>query len=90
MGIAVDDFGFIWASEPDACSSSPVGETRYRILSPEGEYLGDTYYPDIGIADYSGTPSRGHLLCAYEDEETGAPMVVVLKIKSAVRGFEYR
>jgi hypothetical protein len=89
MGISVDEYGYIWASVPTGSFLSPVQETRRRILSPEGEYLGDTRFPELEFSYSQANPSHGHLLCAYEDPETFAPLVAVLKIGSAVPGLEY-
>lgn len=59
-------------------------QPRYRILSPEGEYLGDTQRPERG-----GTISYGHFLTSHEDEETGEEIYVVYRLVPVPEGFIY-
>jgi len=56
----------------------------FRVISPEGEYLGDTKWP---IPD--GSLSRGHFLTVRYDEETGEEFFEVYRIESNSRGFIY-
>ena len=86
--IKVDESGYIWARESiDNINKSIAGKTC-KIISPEGEYLGDIIIPDIeGLL--SITPSRGFLLAAIEDFETGAKRLDVYKIYPAVNGILY-
>jgi len=81
----VDDSGFIWAQKTHAYYLDEYPErSTFLIISPEGEYLGDTVLPTVW-----GTISRGHFLANHSDEETGLPLLKVFKIQSAVRGFDY-
>jgi len=86
--ITVDESGFIWARESiDLIRRSYAGKSC-RIINPEGEYLGDVIFPMIeGLRQ--ATPSRGYLLAAVEDLETGAYNMEVFRINPAVRGLDY-
>jgi len=85
----VDAFGYIWAGEPEGSFFSLPHRRKRRIISPEGEYLGDTWFPDVSGASATGVPSHGHLIMSWEDEETGAPVIAVYRIRSAIRGLAY-
>ncbi len=89
FGALVDESGFIWAGEPRGSYLSPIHHRKWRLLSPEGEYLGDTYFPEVSGRAVAGRPSYGHLIMTWEDEETGAPVVAVFRVRSAIRGFTY-
>ncbi len=89
MGAHADDSGYIWVSEPRGSYLSPIHLQKWRLLSPEGEYLGETFFPEINGSSVTGRPSRGRLIMTWEDEETGAPVVAVFGIRSAIRGFSF-
>jgi len=84
--VTVDDLGYYWLRyHPDY--NAPAEERSnapYRVLSPEGEYLGDTVWPET-----NGRVSRGHFLTFHEDVETGLRAPVVYRIRPAVAGLEY-
>ena len=84
--VTVDDLGYSWlGSHPDyTAPEEDMNQGFYRVLSPEGEYLGDSTWP-ISAANVS----RGHLLTYQEDEETGEVEYVVYRIVSAVPGLRY-
>jgi hypothetical protein len=87
----VDTYGFMWLpSQPPVGNSveralAERGETSrfFRILSPAGEYLGDTTPPA------AGTIERGHLLTSATDPETEERYPVVYRMRPAVEGLEY-
>jgi len=84
--ITVDDSGYYWLSgNPDF---SAEGMERYhqpsKVLSPDGEYLGDTTLPETVMY-----LSRGHVLTYSEEEETGESVFVVYRIISKIEGLEY-
>ena len=81
--------GFFWASIPGNRTNATAGVTRNRILSPEGEYLGITTLPNHTAFNWTARLDYGHLIFMYEDEETGAPQVLIYRIRSAVRGLKY-
>jgi hypothetical protein len=80
--LEVDTWGFIWLS-PVADRDELAGKRRMLVLSPEGEYLGQTLAP-------IGNPSRGHMLGTEEDPASGESLPVVYRIRPAVDGIEYR
>jgi len=86
--ITVDESGFIWARESiDSIRRSYAGKSC-RIISPEGEYLGDVTFPEVeGLRQVM--PSRGYLLAQVEDLETGAKDIEVYRINPEVRGLIY-
>ena len=86
--VKVDEYGYIWATEPtDFYNNRPHGH-KCLIISPNGEYLGDIIWPDIegGIMF---VPSRGLLLVRVVDDVTGAQNIHVYRINSNVAGFNY-
>jgi hypothetical protein len=56
----------------------------WRVLSPEGEYLGDTRC----LADEASI-SHGHVLTICNNEETGAQDLIVYKIRPLARGLRF-
>lgn len=89
FGAQVDAFGYIWAGEPEGSYFSLPHRRKMRIINPEGEYLGDTWFPDVSGASVTGVPSLGHLIMSWEDVETGAPVIAVFRVRSTIRGFTY-
>lgn len=84
--VRIDDAGYYWLSRhPDY---SKEGDDRYnrpyRLLSPEGEYLGDTKVPERNF-----NISRSHVLAFREDEETGMQIPIVYRMKPVAPGFSY-
>jgi len=85
-GMEIDDAGFIWLEVPEV--DPDVGRYRgplYRILSPEGEYLGTSRWPGV-----KGTLVRGHLLAFVRDPDTDELTATVFKIRPAVSGLSYQ
>ena len=85
----VDESGFIWAGEPRGSYLSSNHLRKWRLLSPEGEYLGDTFFPEVPGSTAAGRPSHGHLIMTWNDEETYAPVITVYRVRSSIRGFVY-
>ncbi|MFC1543739.1 6-bladed beta-propeller [Gemmatimonadota bacterium] len=86
---SVDDFGWYWLRrQPSYEEDEPFGEqeSEYMILSPEGEYLGNTTYPSPLSRC---VVSQGQCLGTIEDEETGETDFVAYRIISAVPGLVY-
>ncbi|MFC1529145.1 6-bladed beta-propeller [Gemmatimonadota bacterium] len=85
--IVVEENGFIWAGYPgythQTITRSGAVDYRYRIFSPEGEYLGDTTLP------YRGSISRGHLITLKRNDETEELYYFIFRIRPAVEGLEY-
>jgi hypothetical protein len=84
--VSVDDYGYHWLAYHTDYSIEDTAERlrRFRVLSPEGEYLGDTAYPES-----YGQISRGHYLTEREDEETGEILHVIYRLVPAAEGFVY-
>lgn len=86
-----DTDGFFWlSSQPPARGS--VGRALaerddarrfFRVISPRGEYLGDTTPPS------PGTVVRGHLLSIATDPESEELYPVVYRIRPVVEGLDY-
>ena len=85
-GVSSDEHGYHWITYyTDYAHPDPLeAPLRYRLLSPEGEYLGDVEYPERGASR-----SRGHLLVYREDDETGEIAYIVYRMIPAVEGFKY-
>ncbi len=81
--------GYFWASVPRNTWNADANGAQQRVLSPEGEYLGVTTFPDIPGYSPRVQVDQGHLIYMYEDETTGAPVVTVFRLSSAIRGFTY-
>jgi len=84
----VDESGFIWLRFPLGLVRQLPADRHlpWMVLSPEGEYLGDTLWP---VSFPTAHLSRGYLICHVEDEETGASSVAVYRIRPAVEGLKY-
>ncbi len=84
--VRIDDKGYYWLGHhPDySVEGMEIYRRPYRVLSPDGEYLGDTLLPERIF-----NLSRGHLLTFRENEETGESLFIVYRIIPAVEGLEY-
>ena len=89
----VDDAGYLWLFKTFA-TARVVAEGQYdyelMVVSPEGEYLGDTTLPTATISLLGTRFIGGHLLTIVEDPETGEAIPTVYRLRSAVEGFTYR
>jgi hypothetical protein len=84
-GVEVDDDGYIWLRCADPVfTSGATNPDRFMLLSPAGQYLGDTARPG-----FMGSVSTGHVLAWDFDQATGAFTPVVYRITSAISGFTY-
>jgi len=76
-GLQLDDKGWIWVAYPFFSGVLEWGEgVRYRILSREGEYLGDVYLPAL-----TGCIRYGRFATIERDSETGAWIPAVYKLR---------
>ena len=87
--IAVDEFGYIWASKPPGSYDTPPWDRSYRVITPEGEYLGDTCPPEQPGISGNIYFSQGFLICSYIAQDSGAPVVEIFRILPAVEGLRY-
>ena len=84
--VHLDDAGFVWLRLPDLRDySSEPAPLRFRVLSPEGEYLGITTTPEASWV----RPSRGRLLVESADSLTGVPKLCAYTIRPRVEGLAY-
>ncbi len=84
--VYIDDSGFVWLQIPDPMEFLSEDRTpRFRIVSPEGEYLGNTTAP----TGSSWSPSHGHLLVQYNDPETDLRRLAVYSIRPMAEGLIY-
>ena len=86
QGAQIDDGGFIWLEVPEHPLDLKNAENHslWRVISPEGEYLGVTRRPPM-----SGLVMRGHLLTMDADMEAGILRLLVYRITPAVDGLKY-
>ncbi len=84
----IDDAGYFWLRLPRSYSPGLEEDERigYRILSPEGEYLGISFPPDP--RGY-GSVSHGMFLGWEENPETGLRTPTVYRLRPRPRGFRY-
>jgi hypothetical protein len=81
--LEIDTDGYLWLSKATALWERNL-PTALRVLSPEGEYLGDTIWP-AGRARIQD----GMLMGSVEDAETGEMVPTVFRIVPNVAGFRY-
>jgi hypothetical protein len=86
MSISVEEDGHIWLEKVYDMNlpTEDRDPATYRLLSSEGEYLGDTTPPVSG-----GTFSRGHYLVRLTDPDTDEPSYVIYRLIPDVEGFRY-
>ncbi len=86
-GVDIDDAGWIWLSmvEPPLEVQTELWAPLYKVLSPEGEYLGDTVWPLLVAGHIRG----GRLLGIREDPETGEKIPIIYRMISLREGMIY-
>lgn len=91
--VEVEDSGFIWIKVPQFPTGiAEYTDSTWRLISPEGEYLGTTVRPEDDVRNPVGSWGRvfnGRLLIIHEDDETGEYLPTVYRIRPAVRGLKY-
>ncbi len=85
-GAGLDEYGYIWLTVPEQESEREAagGGRLCMVLSPEGEYLGNTRLPQG-----SGRICRGRVMTITSNPETGENHLIVYEIRSAIDGFVY-
>jgi len=84
----LDDQGYIWmlAYETVRELEEQGGWPLFRVLNPEGEYLGQVRVPPhIGVKGFSS----GYLMLVRYEAETGERFPTVFRIRPVVRGLRY-
>ncbi len=83
LTVPVPHFGIYYRGVP------PITQQQiFRIVSPEGEYLGTTEWPPE-VNRFAAHVARGHLLAMVGDAEVGETIPIVYRITPAVDGFDY-
>jgi len=86
-GFTVDDKGYYWLLHPNIqVESTPNRARSVRVLSPEGEYLGDTTWPETYVG---AQVIKGHFLSVRLDPQTEEWIPTVYRMIPAVDGFFY-
>jgi hypothetical protein len=87
--------GYVWLHVPKptfgayVVGSLPVTQQEeFRVLAPDGEFLGFTSWPEE-ISMFGSSVARGHLLAMVPDPETQETVPTVYRIRPAVAGLEY-
>ncbi len=83
--VEIDNEGYFWLDTGLLPALMVSDIHTYRILSPDGEYLGDTTRPFM----LGSSISRGRLLILEEDPDTGEFIPTIYRIHSAIDGFIY-
>jgi len=78
----VDEFGYLWLEDPS--SQFHATERYVRVVSPEGEYLGDASFPQ-GVSRIS----NGYYLLIDRDLDSEEWRLVVYKLMPAVDGLTF-
>lgn len=85
--IQVDEYGYTWLKVTESTvDRREAGGILYRVLSPEGEYLGVTRWPTERANCWV---TQGHLAFWEDDAETGDSFPVLYRLSPAVRGLKY-
>jgi hypothetical protein len=82
----IHDSGYLWLEKPGILivSIEKYESPVYRVISPEGEYLGDTEWPER-----RSTVMNGRLLALVQDNETGSIVPTVFEISPRVEGLYF-
>ena len=81
----LDDAGFYWLRLPERMTvGQPLGKPLLIVLSPEGEYLGQSRWP-IAFPTFRNGLFMGPVV----DEETGAVIPTIYRIRPVVPGLRY-
>jgi hypothetical protein len=86
-GIYVDGAGYYWLRMSSSRlhgprKNEPVG---FRVLDPNGRYLGDTWTPPV----IGALPGDGYLMALVLDERTGERIPTVFRVRSAIESLQY-
>ncbi len=83
--VVIDDHGYTWLRVPEPIEEANAnGGFKYRVVSPDGEYLGDSMWPWI-----RGTVRSGRLFTIQQDIETGELIPSVYSIRSNIAELIY-
>jgi len=83
--VIIDDAGYLWLGIPEERDHlSSFSGQLYRVISPDGEYLGNSRWPTI-----NGNVTQGLFLGYVIDEETLGAIPTVFRIAPIVEGLIY-
>ncbi|MFQ5743782.1 MAG: 6-bladed beta-propeller [Acidobacteriota bacterium] len=85
--VVVDDRGYAWLmrSDPVVLNYYANRTLEFRVIDPEGVYLGETTWPPL----LQGQVVRGRLLAVVFNEETLEEVPTVFRIEPAIAGVAY-
>ncbi len=88
IGVSIDTDGYYWLGHPQTqrIDYDSDRSIKSRLLSPEGEYLGDTTWP---ASETGGNVCHGYLLIVCVDKETDEQIPTVYRIRSLINGLAY-
>lgn len=85
----MDDAGYVWLQLTEMTAViQELGGPAFHVLSPEGEYLGNTRWPVVGLV-VSGAIAQGYFLGCVADQETGERIPTIFQIIPSVEGLKY-
>ncbi len=95
--VGLDDAGYWWLRIQEEVDPWIIGDQAhsYRLLSPEGEYLGITQAPPTHVGDlmlrnqFPVSVTKGCFLTMETDSETGETLLNVYRLVPAAEGFRY-
>ena len=85
-GLKIDEAGYIWLPSPESTEAQEAagGQLLYRLLSPEGEYLGDMRMPPVSLRI-----GHGFAMGFVTNEDTGEVTPTVWRMIPSAEGFVY-
>jgi len=84
----VDDAGYVWLQLTEMRAVEEYGGPAFHVLSPDGEYLGNTRSPVTGLLS-SCAIAQGRFMGYAVDPETGERIPTIFQIIATVEGLEY-
>ncbi len=83
---SIDEYGYLWLTDPS--SHFHPTEKHYRVVSPDGEYLGDCFLPP-GLPQDLGRISYGHYLLIDIDWDGEGQNLIVYRLKPGIEGLQF-
>ena len=89
----IDDTGYYWLEIYETTQQKQgAGGSAFRLLSPVGEYLGDTRWP-VPVVGSHGIEyplvTKGHLVAMVRDPRTEDNIPTVFRITPMAQGLKY-
>jgi len=83
---SIDEYGYLWLTDPASHFHPTI--KHYRVVSPDGEYLGDCFLPK-DLPQEFGRISYGHYLQMDIDRRSERQDLIVYRLKPAIEGFQF-